>query len=167
MASDLEQKPQNTEKDNRFTPRKFLQKLHDDYQFTVDAAGHPLAPATDIIGKIWTPEENGLIQSWKGHTVFCNPPYSNILPWIIKADEEYHQNLTKSVILVPSWTDRKWWQTSIEPFRDAVDRVGRHNKGMTVRFLPRMNFGTPEFPEGKRWKSQPTFGMCLIIWGYY
>ena len=38
---------------------------------------------------------------------FCNPPYADIAPWLMKADEEARKGFT-SVFLVPSFNGEKW-----------------------------------------------------------
>lgn len=141
-------------KDDRFTPRSLVEKLHYIFNFTVDGAGHPSAPATSIIPRIWTPKDNGLEQPWAYEMVFLNPPYSKIEPWIYRASVE--KQATGCVILLPNWTDRKWWSNLVEPFRDRPDGYIR------TRFLPRVQFGTPEKPEGAKWKSTMPYGMVLL-----
>lgn len=147
-------------KDDRFTPIDFFSKLHDNYKFTLDPAGHPLAPVSQIIGNFLTPENDGLIQSWGENIVFLNCPYSNIRPWIEKCWKENEAGTPEILCLVPAWTDRKWWQDLVEPRRDNT-----RSPILATNFLGRMNFGTPDEPNGsKKWKSQPQFGMCLLHW---
>lgn len=60
--------------DERFTPRWLFDPLHNFFRFTLDPctiASNPLGLPT-----IYTIEDNGLEQSWQGHRVFVNPPYS-------------------------------------------------------------------------------------------
>lgn len=45
---------------------------------------------------------------------WCNPPYSNIRPWVEKAYLEMIQRGTQTVMLVPASTGANWW-------RDYVD----------------------------------------------
>ena len=45
--------------------------------FTVDVAA---APHNTKCERFYTAEQDGLAQSWAGETVWCNPPYSSILP---------------------------------------------------------------------------------------
>ena len=60
--------------------------------------------------KYFTPEMNGLLQSWYG---FCwmNPPYGReIGRWIAKAVGEVQVgNAERVVCLVPARTDTAWW----------------------------------------------------------
>ncbi len=52
-------------------------------------------------------EVNGLGISWKGRSVFCNPPYgSAIKPWITKAMTE---PVKEVILLVPAFTETKWF----------------------------------------------------------
>lgn len=52
-----------------------------------------------------------------------------------------------------------WWQEMIEPYRDRPRGI------LTTEFLPRrIQFGTPDAPEGKKWASSPPFGCVLVTW---
>ncbi len=53
------------------------------------------------------PKRNGLKIKWHGN-VFCNPPYSKTREWIEKAISE-KKNCKSIVMLLPNWTDRKWF----------------------------------------------------------
>ena len=48
---------------------------------------------------------------WFGN-VYVNPPYSDIATWIQKAVFEY-PNCNKIHMLLPAWTDRKWFHDYI------------------------------------------------------
>lgn len=65
-------------------------------------------PSSAKADKFFTPDEDGLSQTWNG-TVWMNPPYGReIIKWMKKA---YEASLggAKVVCLVPSRTDTKWW----------------------------------------------------------
>lgn len=68
------------------TPIEFFKELDEEFHFTLDPCStHENAKCE----KHFTIEENGLAQSWKGETVFCNPPYGRELPkWIEKCSRE-------------------------------------------------------------------------------
>ena len=56
------------------------------------------------------PTFDGLSIPWHGK-VFCNPPYSQIPLWIGKALKEAQSSDVQSIdMLLPSWTDRAWFQ---------------------------------------------------------
>lgn len=85
------------------TPQDFFNALDREFHFTLDPCA---TKETAKCKKYYTPEENGLIKSWGGETVFCNPPYGRELPkWIEKcATESKH---AKVVMLIPARTDTK------------------------------------------------------------
>lgn len=85
------------------TPQDFFNALDREFHFTLDPCA---TKETAKCEKYYTPEENGLLKSWGGETVFCNPPYGRELPkWIEKcASESKH---AKVVMLIPARTDTK------------------------------------------------------------
>jgi DNA N-6-adenine-methyltransferase (Dam). len=86
------------------TPQEYFDKLNDEFHFTLDPAStHENAKCE----KHYTEQENGLLQDWRGETVFCNPPYGRDLPkWIKKACESAGAG-TVVVMLIPARTDTK------------------------------------------------------------
>lgn len=148
--------PQQTAKasvDDRGTTLEVFEPLHARFAFTVDAA----ATASNAkLPRFWTPQDDGLTQDWTGERVWCNPPYSNITPWVAKAAGSGAELV---VMLLPAnRTEQKWWGTFIEPHRDR-------GNGLRVEFLPgRMRFIVP--PADRVLPNErPPFGCCLVIWG--
>lgn len=133
-------------------------RWHERFGFTVDAAA---TVANARLPRFWTVEDDALSQSWAGERVWCNPPYSDILPWVDKAWTEIDAVLI--VMLLPAnRTEQRWWQEGVEPYRD-----GRHRstRSLTVEFLAgRLRFiqsGRKDIGPNER----PPFGCCLLIWG--
>jgi site-specific DNA-methyltransferase (adenine-specific) len=89
------------------TPQKLYNMLDSIFHFTLD----PCATSENSkCKKHFTREENGLKKSWKGQTVFMNPPYGkDIKKWIKKAYEESRSSNTTVVCLLPARTDTKYW----------------------------------------------------------
>lgn len=56
------------------TPPAIFDELNSEFRFTLDAAASDANAKCDTY---FTLETDGLAQSWKGHTVFCNPPLWN------------------------------------------------------------------------------------------
>lgn len=107
------------------TPPEFFAPLHERFRFTVDAAAEPY---NAVLPRFWTPEDDGLKQSWADERVWCNPPYDDIEPWLVKAWDEIEAELI--VMLLPAdRTWEAWWQNQIEPERDKGD-------GLRTEFLP-------------------------------
>ena len=85
------------------TPQDFFDELDKEFDFTLDPC------ATNETAKCinyFTPEIDGLKQTWGGFTVFCNPPYGRaIKDWVKKCSEEGKKNYTTVVMLIPARTD--------------------------------------------------------------
>lgn len=93
------------------TPQDFFDDLNREFKFTLD----PCADANNHkCDAYFTKEDDGLKQSWKGHTVFCNPPYGKaIRDWVEKAYKESQDNDTKVVMLIPARTDTTYFHDFI------------------------------------------------------
>ena len=72
------------------TPDYLFSQLNDIYDFTVDAACMSNNKKTDK-GFCVDQGMDGLKSSWRGHRVFCNPPFSQKKEWIQKAIGEVEQ----------------------------------------------------------------------------
>jgi phage N-6-adenine-methyltransferase len=153
--------PQQVEKrgadldvDDRATHPVYFQPWHERFGFTVDVAA---AEHNARCERYYDRETDGLAQSWAGEVVWCNPPYSDIAPWVRKAWAE-HQAATIVMLLPANRTEQSWWQLMVEPFRD------RPRSPLSVEFLPgRMRFlarGQTAIGPNER----PPFGCCLLIW---
>lgn len=93
------------------TPQDFFDKLNEEFHFTLDAAASSdNAKCTNY----FTEEQDGLAQSWGGHTVWCNPPYCRKTGlWVKKAYEEHQRTGCTVVMLLPSRTDVRWFHDYI------------------------------------------------------
>lgn len=140
--------------DDRALPMKDFQALHERFSFTIDVAA---SEANRKLPRFYTEETNGLLASWSRERVYCNPPYSDIAPWIEKAWAEDQAELI--VMLLPAnRTEQRWWQTLIEPHRDrAGSRLRTEFLGGRLRFLKP---GQEKIGPNER----PPFGCVLCIW---
>lgn len=142
--------------DDRATTPEVFGPLNERYGFTIDVAA---APHNAKCERFYTRDDDGLAQSWVGETVWCNPPYSDIEPWVAKAWQEHRAHGVTIVMLLPAnRTEQGWWQRHVEPFRD------RWPSPFRVEFLPgRIRFikaGATEVGPNER----PPFGCCLLVW---
>lgn len=137
------------------TPQSFFDKLNAEFNFTLD----PCATSDNAkCEKYFTEADNGLLQDWRGETVFCNPPYSKKErkckegckkkacetrgyhlkedkpgqeDWVKKCYEESLKRNTKVVLLIPARTDTQC-------FHDYI-----YHKAKEIRFLKgRLKFGS-------------------------
>lgn len=140
--------------DDRALTAEDFAPLQRRFGFTIDAAA---SDANHKVAKYFTRENSGLLADWGGGRVYCNPPYSAIMPWVVKAWTEVSCPLV--VMLLPAnRTEQRFWQDLIEPFRD------RAGSPLRVEFLPgRLRFlkaGQTIITPNER----PPFGCCLCIW---
>lgn len=136
---------------DRATTPEIFDPLHAEFEFTVDVAA---AAHNAKLPRYYTRSDDGLAQDWTDETVWCNPPYSSIRPWVAKA---WRSDCTTVMLLPANRTEQRWWQDLVEPYRDR-------GLGFTVRFLPgRIRFIAPGHtligPD-----ERPPFGCCLLIW---
>lgn len=88
------------------TPQRFFDDLTAEFDFTLDVCA---LPPSAKCARYYTPVEDGLSQPWTGR-VFCNPPFSNIEPWMRKGDAAVRSGECElAVFLVPSRTGTRWW----------------------------------------------------------
>ncbi len=89
------------------TPQNFFDILDKEFNFTLDPC---CTPESAKCKTYFTEKDDGLSRSWKGHTVFMNPPYGNAIKhWVRKAYEESLGANTTVVALIPARTDTKYW----------------------------------------------------------
>ena len=93
------------------TPLDFYNTLNNEFNFNLDPC------ATDDnhkCAKYFTKADNGLLQSWGGYKVFCNPPYGRAIgAWVEKAYNEAQKKDTLIVMLLPARVDTKWFHNFI------------------------------------------------------
>lgn len=124
------------------TPPELFQALDDEFHFTLDACAQPWNAKCK---KFFTPQDDGLAQSWAGETVFCCPPsgVTEYREWTQKALEESRHKGTTVVMLLPVSTDTQWFHKSI---------LGQN--GVTIRFLSeRVRFVNSVLPS---WRQPAT-----------
>lgn len=99
------------------TPISLFNELNSEFHFTLD----PCATQDNAkCKKYYTKHDNGLKQSWRGETVFMNPPYGgNTGKWIEKAWHE-SQHGVLVVCLIVSSTERGYWHDYIFPYAKEI-----------------------------------------------
>ena len=126
-----------TDRDNLGTDPALYAKLNERFHFTLDVAAsrdNAKTPAYFALDR-----QNGLTVPWFGR-VWCNPPYSQLGEWVVKAWGEWTNwgvprkgntaVVDLIVMLVPAnRTEQAWWQDFVEPRRD------RDGSPLRVEFL--------------------------------
>jgi phage N-6-adenine-methyltransferase len=138
--------------DDRQTPPELFDPLHARFRSRSTCA----LPHNAKLPRYFTPEQDGLAQDWAGERVWCNPPYSNIEPWVAKA-RQHEADLV--VMLVPAnRTEQGWWQRHIEPTRDRGELL-------RVKFLAGRQRFIAHDADGIRPNERPPYGVALLILG--
>ncbi|HHP3371193.1 TPA: DNA N-6-adenine-methyltransferase [Escherichia coli] len=104
------------------TPYRLFRNLHREFGFSMDGA----ATKHDALLPRFTDDIHN--QSWIGETVFCNPPYSDIPSFLIKASEA-----DLAVFLIPYRPHTTYWLKHIftNPLCHEIRILHR-----AVKFLP-------------------------------
>jgi phage N-6-adenine-methyltransferase len=98
--------------DDWATPKDLFNKLHAQYNFTLDAA----ASQSNHLCDKWfgldhedTSRRDGLSGDWEMENVWLNPPYGRVIAQWAKKSYEHYQSGGKVIMLLPSRTDTKWF----------------------------------------------------------
>jgi hypothetical protein len=131
--------------DNYMTPPYLYEALDMEFEFDLDPC--PLNPDFDP-----AIHQDGLKLDWDGRRVFCNPPWSDITPWVKKAFE------SKAVVafLLSARTDTRWFhllkdsgaeirlfRKRVHFLRDGVD--ANPTDGTMVAIVRRLNGGNTKY----------------------
>lgn len=158
QARNHPQQKTNPKVDDRETSPEVFGPLHERFRFTIDVAAS--AQNAKLV-PYYTPAMDGLSRPWAGERVWCNPPYSNIRPWVEKAWNEWRACCTPLIVMLlpANRTEQAWWQDLVEPRRE------RSYSSLRVEFLRgRLRFIEPG-DDHVRPNARPPFGCCLLIWG--
>jgi phage N-6-adenine-methyltransferase len=140
--------------DERITPHVLYRQFDYRFAFTLDAAANEANKKTPAFYSL---ERDGLDDPWAPHSVWCNPPYSNIGPWLEKSHREFAAGCKAIVLLLPAnRTEQAWWQQWVEPYRD------RGGPLRTEFVAKRWNFGTPANQQA-RYRSSAPFGLAAVM----
>jgi len=138
--------------------------------FTLDVAASSANAKCD---RFFDLVANGLAQPWDGEAVWCNPPYSDIAPWVAKAWRCYFLCRSVTLLLPAVPCEQPWWQELVEPYRDQPGSPLR-----TVFLAGRRPFIMPAsqvepspqelmFPGGEPsgvLMKNPPFGVVVLDW---
>ena len=116
------------------TPQDFFDKLNEEFNFTLDPCA---TPETAKCTKFFTEEDDGLLQDWGGHTVFCNPPFGTAIKrWVKKCSDEAKKPDTTVVMLIPARTDTIYFHEYIYHKAEITFVKGRLKFGNAKNSAP-------------------------------
>lgn len=110
------------------TPTEFLASLKRKLgieEFEIDLAA---SEENAVAGEWYTEEDDALIQGWaRAGWAYCNPPYSDIEPWVAKAYTERGKGASVAMLL-PASVGSNWWKAYV------------HNKAYVLLINGRLTF---------------------------
>ncbi|MCF2909968.1 phage N-6-adenine-methyltransferase [Pseudoalteromonas sp. DL2-H2.2] len=141
------------------TPKWLFNAVNREFHFSMDAAAlwesrlvdFYLSPFMDSLKMNWSELTSG--------SVWLNPPYSNIRPWMKKCIEQRALGIT-TVCLVPRESRAEWWYYALQAneIRDIVGyycpETGKWRSG-GIRFI--------DAQTGEEMPNELGKPMCLII----
>ncbi len=142
--------PKN-ERDYWQTPIEIFNALDREFGFWLDAAA---SESNALCAHYLTELDDSLNSEWTScGSIWCNPPYSDIGPWVEKAAEQSRAQYQAVVMLLPADISTGWFISAMQ----SADEL-RLITGGRVQFVPAS-------VTGKR-KSNPK-GSLLFIWRPY
>lgn len=103
------------------TPEGLFNNLDLEFDFTCDVAA---SSENSLCDYYFTKEFDALKEEVWGKVNWCNPPYSDITPWINKAIEQHELGQT-TVMLVPADTSVKWFKLAYDSCNEVRFISGR------------------------------------------
>ncbi len=104
------------------TPKQIFNYYNRRFEFRMDVAASHDNTLVDL--NYWTAEDDSLNQNWSVLGNWCNPPYSNITPWVMKAVDEMKQGCL-TVMLLPADTSVKWFKLAFDNCTECHLIAGR------------------------------------------
>lgn len=106
------------------TPRVFLDAVEARFgTINLDVAA---SPDNAVCSRYYALERgcDGLRDPWVGTLNWCNPPFSQIAPWVAKARSEAGRS-RESLLLVPASVGANWWRDHVHHLADVYFLNGR------------------------------------------
>lgn len=108
--------------DNWGTPIELFDVLDSEFNFTLDAAA---TEQNSLCGNWITETQDALTTPWQAPAVWCNPPYSKMADFIKKGYEQHLDRHNTVVMLLPAYTDPKYWSTYVMQAHEVRFLKGR------------------------------------------
>lgn len=148
-------------RDSWETPKDLFDVLNAEFAFDIDVA---CSPHNSKCGAGITEDMDSLSRNWfrdysyewffdsptaPTKSAWCNPPYSNPLPWVQKAYEEVNKNAGSVVVMLLNHDASTQWYSSALTYASEI-RIMTEKR---VQFVP---------PDGVK-ASTNSKGQCVIV----
>jgi transcriptional regulator with XRE-family HTH domain len=143
----------SAERDKRFTPQHFLDVISKVWgEIDLDPCAHPESPVRAYRRISLQDGGDGLRDDWGGRLVFVNPPFSQAITWMRRADEMWASGKVQIVVaLIPVRTDGSYFHDRLAQVCDIALLRGRF-----------------QFARGEGQQDRATrapFPLMVVIWG--
>lgn len=118
------------------TPQDFYNRLDEEFHFGLDVAATHENAKCELY---FTKEDDAISKNWHNYgTIWCNPPYGPAQKdFIRKAQFEYANYGTKTVLLIPARTDTLIWGNFIFKYASEIRFItGRLKFGGSTNSAP-------------------------------
>ena len=149
--------------DNWRTPPALFAALSSEFKFDLDAAA---TPENTLCERFITADEDALVTPWDAYNdVFVNPPYTLIGPFVKRAYEQSQEQHNTVVVLIPTYTDPKYWKDYVCKAHEVRNLVGR------LQFLDEngLKKQSARFPSSVivfKWIQGTHYGYAPHIWSW-
>jgi phage N-6-adenine-methyltransferase len=129
--------------DNWGTPPEFFNICNEEFNYELDAAA---SKENTLCPRYIDEQMNALVTPWDAKSVWCNPPYSMLPAFIKRGYEQHVEHKNLVTVLVPAYTDPKYWSDYVM-------------KAHEIRFLK----GRLQYLENGKKKQSARFPSVLIV----
>lgn len=92
------------------TPKFVFRHYQKRFKLTMDVAA---SDENSLLDVFYTESDDALKNNWSVFGNWCNPPYSDIMPWVDKAIEQMERGCL-TVMLIPADTSVKWFKKAFD-----------------------------------------------------
>lgn len=119
--------PKARGRDVRFTPPDLLRAVRVAFgDIDLDPCGHAASYVNARLTIDWSKGGDGLTDEWSGSLCFMNPPFSAMLKWLRRAEDQWQRgNVDKVLALVPARLDSPWVHDHLADIADVWIIRGR------------------------------------------
>ncbi len=107
--------------DNWRSPQELFDVVQDEFSLWCDAAA---SKENTLLPDYITAKQDALKTPWEADS-WCNPPYSLIGPFVQRAYEQSQEHRTTNVVLIPAYTDPKYWSNYVMKAHEVRFLKGR------------------------------------------